>query len=460
MPSHVLPDTPARRRRFRNYAAMQRWRPAVARRVTKAGAIVLVAWAATAFMGADTSWSMAYQGFVMLNFLLLASGVCARLSRVRFAATRSLPRYGSAGQPLRHHVKVRNLTRRRQAGLELFENLEPPLPSYEEFLGTPEPEEHKRNRVDRYFAFYRWRWLVAQRDQGRIPHQPVPPIPPGGEAEVAFEFVPRRRGVLRFTGLTMGCPDPFGLCRSLATIPLPQTVLILPKRHPLASLPLPGTTKYQQGGVALAASVGESEEFVALRDYRPGDPLRRIHWKSWARTGRPIVKEFQEEFFVRHALVLDTFAEQPFSPVFEEAVSVAASFAATVDTQDTLLDLMFVGPQAYCFTAGRGLAHAEQMLEILAAVEVCRGKPFHTLSDLVLEHIGALSGCVCVLLAWDEPRRELVRKLEALGIPLLVTVVTPAGAERLDPGPLGAHAAFHQLELGKVGEQLARMRSR
>ena len=58
----------------------------------------------------------------------------------------------------------------------------------------------------------------------------------------------------------------------------------------------------------MASSVGESEEFVSLRDYRRGDPMRHIHWKSWAKTGKPIVKEFQDEFFVRHALILDTFA--------------------------------------------------------------------------------------------------------------------------------------------------------
>src|SRR2546430_12423661 len=48
--------------------------------------------------------------------------------------------------------------------------------------------------------------------------------------------------------------------------------------------------------------------------------LRRVHWRSAARVGRPVVKEYQDEFFVRHALVLDTFAERAESDVFEEAV--------------------------------------------------------------------------------------------------------------------------------------------
>ena len=90
--------------------------------------------------------------------------------------------------------------------------------------------------------------------------------------------------------------------------------------------------------------MGDSEEFVALRDYRPGDPLKRIHWRTWARIGRPVVREYQDEFFVRHALVFDTFLSAP-TPAFEEAVSVAASFACTVGTQESLLDLLFVGPR-------------------------------------------------------------------------------------------------------------------
>jgi uncharacterized protein (DUF58 family) len=454
-----LRDTAGRRRRFRGYASFYGLRTQIPRRFTLAGGALLTALIATAVMGVDTNVSVAYQTFSLLAALVLAGMAGCWFGRVSFRGSRQLPRYGSAGQPFSYRVVLRNLTRRRAEGLTCFDNFDPSLPSYEEFLQAAVPDDCENNFVDRFYGFDRWKWLVAQRDQGWIKDRPVPPLPPQGEAEVRLEFTPRRRGVLHFTGLSLGCPDPFGLFRSVMTVPHPQSVLILPKRYPLPDIPLPGAMQYQQGGVALAASVGESEEFVSLRDYRPGDPMRHIHWRSWARTGRPIVKEFQEEFFVRHALVLDTFGDRPFSPVFEEAVSVAASFAATVDTQDTLLDLMFVGTQAYCFTAGRGLAHTEQMLEILAAVEVCCTRPFGTLADLVLEHLATLSGCICVLLAWDEARQDFVRRLDALGIPLLVLVVTEAGAGKLDPGPLRGDVRFHQLELGRIGEQLARMRA-
>jgi len=284
----------------------------------------------------------------------------------------------------------------------------------------------------------------------------VPPLPPRQSAEVRVELTPLRRGIVRLDGLTLARPDPLGLFRALRNVALPSAMLILPKRYPVPPVALPGALKYQRGGVVMASNVGQSDEFVALRDYRGGDPLRHIHWRSWAKAGKPIVKEFEDEFFVRHALVLDTFTARPHSDEFEEAVSVAASFACTVLTQESLLDLLFVERQAYCFTAGRGLAHADQMLEVLASVQPCRGK-FAALDHLVIGHAGIVSGCIFVLLAWDEPRRRLVAKMKLLGLPVLVLVIRPPGkAQPLDPGPMRDDPQrLVALEIGKVEEQLA-----
>jgi len=291
--------------------------------------------------------------------------------------------------------------------------------------------------------------------RARIPELAVPGLPAGGECTLTAELTPVRRGVLRLTGTTVACPDPFGLFRSLRKIPLAESILVLPKRHAMPRFALPGAMKYQLGGVSLASSVGESEEFVSLREYRPGDPLRRMHWKSFAKMGKPIVKEYQEEFFVRHALVLDTFCQPANEAVFEEAVSIAASLAWTIQDQDSLLDLMFVGPDAYCFTSGRGVGHIEQMLEILASVQMCREKDFVALEPLVWNHAAELSGCICVFIAWDPPRQHLVKGLLARRVPLRVLVVSES-AEALPMGVMeGQPENFHVLPLGHVARKLA-----
>jgi uncharacterized protein (DUF58 family) len=287
----------------------------------------------------------------------------------------------------------------------------------------------------------------------------VPPMSPGAETEVRVALTPLRRGILRFNGVTLARPDPVGLFRSFVKVSAKQTVLILPKRHLLPPIALPGTMRYQEGGVALAANVGRSEEFVSLREYRHGDPRRHIHWRSWAKTGKPIVKEFEDEFFVRHALVLDTFTDEPRSEILEEAVSVATSFACAVLTQESLLDLLFVGAESYCFTVGRGIAHADQMLEILASVKACGDKSFSTLEHLVINHISVVSGCICVLQQWDDARQKFVEKLRTLGVPVLVLLIVRPGETKPDAGTLrDAPESFHVLEIGKIAEQLARLK--
>ncbi len=415
---------------------------------------------ASAVVGLDTNQTLAYQAFTFLLALLLTSMACGMLFRGRFIARRKLPRFGTVHEPLTYRIVIENKTPKRQRGLNVQEDLEDMCPSFEEFLQAPvEPDEKTRNPFDRAIGYHRWLWLLSRKHPATVREQEIPLLPPHGAQEVRVEIVPSHRGDLRLSGLAIGRTDPFGLWRSFISIPIHQNVLVLPKRYPLPPIQLPGTRKYQPGGVALASSVGESEEFLSLRDYRPGDPLRRIHWRSWAKTGKPIVKEYQDEFFVRHALILDTFQETGGSEILEEAVSVAASFAYSIQTQESLLDLMFVGAEAFCFTSGRGLAHVDKMLEILASVRACKDRPFNTLPALVMERAALLSGCVCILLSWDEERQAFIGLLKALGLPVLVLVVAEDKARSpLDPGPMkGDLEHLHRLQAGKIEEGLAHL---
>ena len=443
-------------RSFRLVHALESW---IERRFTTAGRLALGGLAASAVIGVDTNRTVAYQAFAFLAVLVVVAMAASPLFRGRFAVRRTLPRFGTAGEPLAYRVVVENLTGRRQPDLLLVEELADPRPSLEEFVRAREPGEERRNWFDRKVGYPRWVWLLRSNRRAEIQEQPLPPLPPRGRAELRPLIVPARRGRLSFRSLTVARPDPFGLFKAQVTVPAPASLLVLPRRYPLPRVPLPGARRYQQGGVALAASVGDSEEFASLRDYRPGDPLRRVHWKSWARLGKPIVKEYQDEFFVRHALVLDTFSSAEGSPHFEEAVSVAASFACAVESQESLLDLMFVGPEAYVLTAGRGLGHTEQMLEMLAGVRSCTAHPFGALHHLVLERHASLTGVICVLLAWDRQRQALVRDLEARGMPTLVLVVhddASGQAPDAEPG-VETTGGVHHLHPGRIAEGLARL---
>jgi hypothetical protein len=439
---------------YYNYRAFSFLKPRITRRITMVGWMFCAAFLATGSMGIDTSNSLSYQTFSLLGCVLLAALTGTRGRRLKLAVDRTLPPFGAVGQRLTYEVTVHNKSGHTARGLTFFEQLPNPWPTFEEFALSREPYEHERNWFDRSHRYYRWRWLLGRNVRAGARERGLPDIPPNQFRSIRADMIPLRRGVLRLEGCNIARTDPFGLFRSLHPQTAPQSVLILPKLYTMPPFDLPGSTRYQQGGVSLAASVGESEEFVSLREYRPGDPIRRIHWKSFAKSGKPIVKEFQDEFFVRHALILDTFGDHLHSDIFEEAVSVAASLAFNFQNHDSLLDLMFVGPQAYCFTSGRGLAHTQQMLEILASVQLCLDKKFDALEHSVIDHCSQVSGAICVFLQWDEARKRLVRTLNSRGIPLRVFIVT-GDEQKLDPGPL-AHEpeSFRVLPVGKIAEAL------
>ena len=429
----------------------------IIKRFTLGGHLVLIGLVASAVVGVDTKQTMAYQAFTFFLSLIIVSVACNMIFRVRFTANRILPRFATLGEKFAYRVVVKNMSHKIQRGLNLFENFEDSRPTYEEFIGNREPGEETRNRLDRAIGYHRWLWLISRKQVKMIKEKSLPTLLPNSEGEVRIELIPSQRGRLRLTGLTIARPDPLGLFKSFINIPVQQSVIVLPKRYNLPSVHLAGSRKYHSGGVALASSVGDSEEFISMRDYRPGDPLRRIHWKGWAKIGKPIVKEYQDEFFVRHALVLDTFSKTEHSEIFEEAISVAASFAFSIQTQESLLDLIFVGPEAYCFTSGRGLSHMDKTLEIIASVRACKDKSFNLLPPLVIERSSLFASCICILLSWNEERKIFIDHLKAIGVPVLVLVITDAD----NPLALDQESKkdrpenFHTLEVGKIQGGLA-----
>jgi len=437
-------------------SSLQYW---ISRRLTPAGQLILVSLAVSALLGLGTNRPLSHQIFALLLSFSLVAIIFSLFPIGNFTAERALPRYVTAGQRLSYEIVIKNETPRTQKGLWIQENFADPRPSFQEFCAIKEPGEERRNILDRTFGAYRWEWLVARRQRAKVAGRVVPTLPPGGRGTIKMELTPLSRGKIELQGIILGRPDPFGLFKSLNILPIHQTLISLPRRYPVSPVRLEGSRKYHPGGVALSSDVGDSGEFIGLRDYRPGDPLRHIHWKSWARTGNPVVREFGEEYFSRYALLLDTFAGPELTEVFEEAVSVVASFAARIETRETLLDFLFVSDKAYCLTAGRGLSSADPILEVLATLEPRADQGFASFSGAVLDRAFLLNGCLFVLLSWDPERRALIQRLKAQGIRCRVIVITQPGlAHSHDPGAMKDDPeSFYVWERGKVAEGIAGM---
>lgn len=415
---------------YGNFKTLHRLTEWFQRRFTPAGLILLCTTAASAVLGIDTRQTLAYQIFTLcVAALLIAVGWKPRF-RPDLRVQRMLPRFATAETPFEYRLTLSNDSPRALRGCFFREIPASPVPEMRTFLDTPEPGEEKRNPFDRFVGYYRWKWLLTTRQWLRPTLQPLPVIAPGATVDVTVSLTPLRRGEMYLSGIRLVRPDPLGLFNAVADIPSPGTVVVLPKRFRAPELHLSMGRRYQSGAITRSVSAGDSEEFLSIRDYRPGDPPRKIHWRTWARTGRPSVKEFQEEFFIRHSLILDTFTTPANGQAFEGAISLAASFLCRLHAQDALMDLMFVGERFYCLTSGRGQGRMEDALKILASAEPQAPEGFLRLPPAVLERASGLSACVCVLLDWDEERRTLVRKMREIGVPVTTFVV---GAGPLAP---------------------------
>jgi hypothetical protein len=134
---------------------------------------------------------------------------------------------------------------------------------------------------------------------------------------------------------------------------------------------------------------------------------------------------------------------------------VAASFVYTIETQECLLDLLFVGGSVQHSTAGRGQLHAEHMLETLAGVAPSAPADFDKLAHAVLAQRAQLTSCILVLVAWDEARRALAERLAASGIEVrAILVCEPRDA------PQGAPAWLLVAHPGAIEAGLARLETR
>ncbi|MGK0179177.1 MAG: hypothetical protein ACI8PD_000969, partial [Nitrospinales bacterium] len=147
-------------------------------------------------------------------------------------------------------------------------------------------------------------------------------IPAGETLEKSALFSGNKRGPLQINSCLLATRFPFGFYYKTKTIPLNMDMVIFPTLHPV-QLP-PKNESIQEGEGTLQT---RGEEIYAVREFRPGDSLNSVHWKSSAKTGNLRVKEFQSTSEQSYTVFLNV--KEPGSnktvKVIEERVSKAAS---------------------------------------------------------------------------------------------------------------------------------------
>lgn len=229
--------------------------------------------------------------------------------------------------------------------------------------------------------------MVAQQDLA-----PVEPSPPGArelQMKTFFPRVPGRqvgrevwrtnqttRGRYRFRPAELVTRSPFGLLERRLSVPTTGSLIVYPAIGVLTrrwKLLHREATDARRGRRHDRSA--QQQEYHGLRDYRPGDSPRWIHWRTTARLGVPMVKEFEQQSEQDLAILLDPWVARTRggdagSDVLEEAIRFVATVCCDAcRNQGRRLLLGWTGnsPSVVHGPASTKLLH--QMLESLALMK-------------------------------------------------------------------------------------------
>lgn len=113
-------------------------------------------------------------------------------------------------------------------------------------------------------------------------------IPIDSHAQTAVPLPVSKRGVLRIDRLHISTSYPYNLFRAWTWVHLPLEVLVYPRPH--GSAPMPVESGHKTGTRAMA--LAGADEWMSLRPFRDGDSPRQVDWKAYARGSPLLVKEY------------------------------------------------------------------------------------------------------------------------------------------------------------------------
>jgi uncharacterized protein (DUF58 family) len=228
----------------------------------------------------------------------------------------------------------------------------------------------------------------------------------------------RQRGRYMLGPVSASTGDPLGLFRRTLPLAPGYPLLVLPNVVPLGSFAIhPGALPGR--GRGSLRSLQHATNVVTVRPYVPGDPLTRIHWRSTARQGQYMVKEFDLDPTVDVNILLDLDgpiqAGQDAQSTEEYGVTIAASIATyLLRTQQVAVGVIVTGVLDGVLPLDRGERQLDRILELLAVVHPQADAPLDV--ALAEESVRLARSTVLVVITaatapeWTDSVRHLVQQ--------------------------------------------------
>ncbi len=310
--------------------------------------------------------------------------------------------------------------------------------------------------VGRFAAYNLWLKFgalpdaIEQLEEGQV----ISRLGPGQTVEMTVAIRPMRRGHY-FIGQPVCLSSfpfnlfTFGVSRQDQSGASP--IIVLPTFSPLR-ISTRGPSRQAYAGITrLTGRMGFSLEYAGDRPFLPGDSLRQIDSRAWARLSVPATKEYHDDFDTYAALILDTAVPEALlrsKPKeireLEAAVSLCASLAFSINDV-CLIDLLAAGPDLQQFTDRPRAVRLDKIQEILAGVEPSAGYSLEQIESALATGFYGISDVFFILLGWRKTYETL---LEAAGRAGCRSVVLLVG----DPGDASLRAGLEQEVISRVSD--------
>jgi uncharacterized protein (DUF58 family) len=267
-------------------------------------------------------------------------------------------------------------------------------------------------------------------DLGTLPNNSATRVVSGIGGRELRSYIARtlleRRGTFELGPTKLISGDPFGLVETTRTIPGNRSITVLPHFDLLEQFVSP--TGMLPGGKALRSKTLETTPYATgIREYQPGDPLSRIHWKATAKTGKMMVKEFEQDMHANVWVLLDANENVRYSKreetqsspqdhfwlgkigrkvqlpqdTFEYGVSISASVADYYLRLGKAVGFASAGQGLTVLSPEKGERQIGKLLEILALLKPVGKMELLGLIQGVAANITRGSIVVLVTSAWD-----------------------------------------------------------
>lgn len=191
-------------------------------------------------------------------------------------------------------------------------------------------------------------------------------LAPGEDAEELFAIPTQKRGVVKVGPVSVVRGDPLGLFERADRRDDPVNLYVHPRTVVFDGQSL-GYLRDLEGLPAADLS-RDDVSFHALLEYQPGDDLRHVHWRSTARTGTMMVRQYEETRRSHFVIALSRSVADYASPEdFELGISAAGSIGLRALRDSQRVDVRVQGRE---LPAGTG----KQLLDSLAAIESSKAK--------------------------------------------------------------------------------------